>query len=72
MGVAVADADNDGDQDLYVTNYGPNALYHNRGTPSLPAAVASRLPNGVPALLFSTATTMVRSICTWSIISILP
>ena len=31
MGVAVADVDNDGDQDLYATNYGPNALYRNRG-----------------------------------------
>ena len=29
MGVAVGDYDNDGDPDLYVTNYGPNALYRN-------------------------------------------
>jgi enediyne biosynthesis protein E4 len=29
MGVAVADYDNDGYQDLYVTGYGSNALYHN-------------------------------------------
>jgi hypothetical protein len=31
MGVAVADYDNDGLPDIYVTGYGGNALYHNRG-----------------------------------------
>ncbi|MBI4531839.1 MAG: VCBS repeat-containing protein, partial [Candidatus Latescibacteria bacterium] len=31
MGCAVADYDNDGDVDLYVTNYGPNRLYRNNG-----------------------------------------
>jgi enediyne biosynthesis protein E4 len=31
MGVAVADFDNDGRLDLYVTGYGGNALYHNLG-----------------------------------------
>jgi hypothetical protein len=30
-GVAVADVDNDGDLDLYVTNRGPNVLYLNQG-----------------------------------------
>jgi len=30
-GLAVGDIDNDGDDDLYVTNYGPNVLYLNLG-----------------------------------------
>jgi hypothetical protein len=31
MGVAVGDFDNDGYQDIYVTNFGKNILYHNNG-----------------------------------------
>jgi hypothetical protein len=31
MGIAVGDIDNDGDVDVYVTNYGPDALYRNNG-----------------------------------------
>ncbi len=31
MGCAVGDYDNDGYPDLYVTNFGPNVLYHNNG-----------------------------------------
>ncbi len=31
MGAVAADIDNDGDQDLFVTSFGPNRLYRNRG-----------------------------------------
>ncbi len=31
MGVAVGDVDNDGDLDVYLTNYGPDAFYRNNG-----------------------------------------
>jgi hypothetical protein len=31
VGVAVADYDNDGDPDIYLTNWGPNRLYRNNG-----------------------------------------
>jgi len=31
MGVATGDVDNDGDTDLYVTNFGPNGFYRNDG-----------------------------------------
>jgi hypothetical protein len=31
LGVAVGDYDNDGQPDIYVSNFGPNVLYHNRG-----------------------------------------
>lgn len=31
LGVTAGDYDNDGDQDLYVNNYGPNVLYRNDG-----------------------------------------
>jgi hypothetical protein len=31
LGVAVCDYDNDGDQDVYLNNYGPNVLYRNNG-----------------------------------------
>ena len=31
LGVAVGDYDNDGDQDIYLNNFGPNVLYRNNG-----------------------------------------
>lgn len=31
LGVTVGDYDNDGDQDIYVNNFGPNVLYRNNG-----------------------------------------
>ena len=41
MGVAVGDYDNDGDVDLYVTNYGPNALLRNDGNGTFSNVAAS-------------------------------
>jgi hypothetical protein len=40
QGVAVGDVDNDGDEDLYVTCYGPNVLYRNNGDGTFTAAAA--------------------------------
>jgi len=31
LGVAIGDYDNDGNQDIYLNNYGPNVLYRNNG-----------------------------------------
>ena len=31
LGVAIGDYDNDGDQDIFLNNYGPNVLYRNNG-----------------------------------------
>ncbi len=41
MGVAAADVDNDGWVDLYVTNFGPNQLWRNRGDGTFEDATAS-------------------------------
>ena len=41
MGCAAGDADNDGDLDLYVTNYGPNVFYRNDGDGSFTDFTAS-------------------------------
>jgi len=40
MGVAVADYDNDGRDDIFITGYGRNFLYHNRGDGSFEEAAA--------------------------------
>ena len=40
MGVAVGDYDGDGQRDLYVSNYGDNALYRNRGDGTFAAVTA--------------------------------
>ena len=45
MGCAVGDYDNDGDPDLYVTNFGPNRLYRNNGDGTFTDVSASGLPS---------------------------
>ena len=44
MGMAVADYDNDGDLDLYVTNFGPNTLYRNNGDGTFTDVSQSAVP----------------------------
>ncbi len=52
-GCAAGDIDNDGDRDLYVTNYGPNVLYRNEGQGKF-ADITARA--GVAGNDFSTST----------------
>jgi hypothetical protein len=56
MGVAAADYDNDGDVDLYITNFGPNRLLRNRGDGSFEDATeeagVGELRWSVPAVFF--------------------
>ena len=50
MGCVVGDIDNDGDQELYVTNFGPNILYRNNGDGTF-TDVTSQAGVGVQAWL---------------------
>ena len=52
MGLAAADIDNDGDLDLYVTNFGDNVLYRNNGDGTFTDVTASA---GVAAGAWSTS-----------------
>jgi hypothetical protein len=54
FGAAVGDYDNDGDLDLYVTNFGPNRLYRNNGNGTFSDVAASA---GVSLGGWSTAAT---------------
>ena len=68
MGCAVGDYDSDGRSDLYVTNYGRNAFYHNQEDGTFverAQAAAWPIPTGARARPFSTTTTMVISTYMW-------
>jgi enediyne biosynthesis protein E4 len=52
MGVAVGDYDNDGFEDIYVTGYGGNTLYHNNGNGTFTDVTAR---SGVAAAGWSTS-----------------
>ena len=52
MGVAVGDYDNDGFEDLYVTGYGGNTLYHNNGNGTFTDVTT---PSGVMSSGWSTS-----------------
>ena len=52
MGCAAADIDNDGDEDLYVTNFGPDVLYRNNGDGTFTEITRKA---GVTAPLWSTS-----------------
>jgi hypothetical protein len=54
MGAAVGDYDNDGDPDVYVTNYGPNRLYRNNGDGSF-TDVTARAGEGLNDPRWSTS-----------------
>ena len=66
MGVAVGDYDNDGFEDLYVTSYGGNTLYHNNGNGTFTDVTARAgvgAGDGARAPASSTTTTTASSIC---------
>ena len=52
MGMTAGDVDNDGDLDLYVTNFGPNVFYRNRGDGTFEDATEEA---GVEAVGWSTS-----------------
>jgi len=54
IGVAVGDYDNDGFPDIYITNFGPNILYHNNGDGTF-TAVTERAGGSDPAWSSSAA-----------------
>ena len=68
QGVCAGDFDNDGDQDLYVTNFGRNRLYRSAGGRTFEdIAVKAAWPStaGPPAARSATTTGTGGSICTW-------
>ncbi len=48
MAVSVADYDNDGYSDIFLTNYGDFILYHNNGDGTFTTVTSEAFPGGVP------------------------
>jgi hypothetical protein len=65
-GVCVADYDNDGFEDVYVTAYGPNVLWRNIDGRSFVATTQARDPDGAPAAHSAITIATATSICSWS------
>jgi hypothetical protein len=57
QGVAVGDYDNDGDPDLYVTNFGPNVLYRNNADGTFSDVTAGAGVDGTATWTCSSPTT---------------
>lgn len=66
MGASCADADSDGDTDLFFTAVGPNHFFTNEGgaSPSKTSACPGPGTTGAPAPVSSTPTTTATSTCT--------
>jgi hypothetical protein len=73
FGIAVADYDNDGWPDLYVTNFGKNRLFHNNRDGTLPmwprrlasrSGIGLRAQPGVITMVTGSWTYLSRAMCT--------
>jgi hypothetical protein len=65
MGACAADYDNDGQEDLYLTNFGANVLYHNNGDGAFKMSLrkpVQAFPRGEAVVAGLISTTMATSI----------
>ena len=75
QGCCIGDYDNDGFDDLYVTSFGKNVLYHNNGDGTFTdvsekAGVEARVRAGARAVPSSTTTAMGDWISLWPTIAV--
>ena len=72
-GIVIGDIDNDGDQDVFLANYGSNVLYENRGDGTfreIGKSAGIERPIGRAAGRFSITTTTAISTCTSRIMGV--